>query len=387
LRRPIQSAFPFYTVITIWGFGSGLLTPILPLFIRSIGFSIEEWGYLVTVYAVSTFLFEWLWGALSDRVDRRAFIVIGLLSGSALMYLYTLRELTPLLYVLQFIRGALFIMVGPAVKAMVSDVSSRGIGLSMGLYSSTRRLGSVVGPFVGSVIAETWSYGAALHVYAVVYILGALIAVSIPMIEGLQRDESKESSIVEDCKALFSLRDVSTLFLVSVIVYMGITVVGSYMPIYAKEVVGMSTVNVGALFSIVNIAGFLATPFFGWISDKRGRMPMILFCFIFSTAAMYTLSLAVTSLQLILVLIAFTICFSPLTPMLLATLVEATPKGLLGTSMGMYSTFENLGIVLTPLIYSLIWNAYAPNAIFVAGAITQLLGALVLIAVYRTFRP
>jgi len=73
--------------------------------------------------------------------------------------------------------------------------------------------------------------------------------------------------------------------------------------------------------------------------------------------------------------------------MLLATLVEATPKGLLGTSMGMYSTFENLGIVLTPLIYSLIWSAYAPNAIFIAGAITQLLGVLVLIAAYRTFRP
>jgi len=373
-------------VILIWGFGSGLLTPILPLFVRSLGFSIEEWGYLVTVYAVSTFLFEWLWGALSDRVDRRAFIAIGLISGSALMYLYTLRALTPLLYVLQFIRGALFIMVGPAVKAMVSDVNSGGIGLSMGIYSSTRRLGSVVGPFVGSVIAETWSYGAALHVYAIIYILGALITLIIPKIEGVPRDESEESSLVEDCKTLLSVKAVSTLFLISVIVYMGITVIGSYMPIYAKEVVGMSTVSVGAMFSIVNIAGFLVTPLFGWLSDTHGRMPVILTCFILSTVAMGALSLVGTSLQLILVLTAFTMCFSPITPMLLATLVEVTPKGLLGTSMGIYSTFENLGIVLTPLIYSLIWKVYAPNAIFISGAITQLLGVLLIVAAYRTFR-
>ena len=386
MRRPILSTLPFYTVILIWGFGSGLLTPILPLFVRSLGFSIEEWGYLVTVYAVSTFLFEWLWGALSDRVDRRAFIAIGLISGSALMYLYTLRALTPLLYVLQFIRGALFIMVGPAVKAMVSDVNSGGIGLSMGIYSSTRRLGSVVGPFVGSVIAETWSYGAALHVYAIIYILGALITLIIPKIEGVPRDESEESSLVEDCKTLLSVKAVSTLFLISVIVYMGITVIGSYMPIYAKEVVGMSTVSVGAMFSIVNIAGFLVTPLFGWLSDTHGRMPVILTCFILSTVAMGALSLVGTSLQLILVLTAFTMCFSPITPMLLATLVEVTPKGLLGTSMGIYSTFENLGIVLTPLIYSLIWKVYAPNAIFISGAITQLLGVLLIVAAYRTFR-
>jgi DHA1 family multidrug resistance protein-like MFS transporter len=386
LKHSILSAFPFYTVILIWGFGSGLLTPILPLFIRSLGFSIEEWGYLVTVYAMSTFLFEWLWGALADRVDRRAFIFFGLISGSVLMYLYTLRELTPLLYLLQFIRGALFIMVGPAVKAMVSDVNSGGIGLSMSLYSSTRRLGSVVGPFVGSVIAETLSYGATFHVYAIIYILGALITLTIPKIERLKRDERKESSIVEDCKVLFSQRAILTLFLVSVIVYMGITVITSYMPIYAKEVIGISTVNVGVLFSFVNIAGFLTTPIFGWLSDNHGRMPVIISCFILSTITLCTLFLVVTSLQLILVFMAFTICFSPLTPMLLATLVEVTPKGILGTSMGLYSTFENLGIVLTPLVYSLIWSTHAPNAIFIVGAITQLFGLLLLIAAHKKFR-
>jgi predicted MFS family arabinose efflux permease len=47
--------------------------------------------------------------------------------------------------------------------------------------------------------------------------------------------------------------------------------------------------------------------------------------------------------------------------------------------MGIYSTFENLGIVLTPPIYSLIWTSYAPSAIFVFGALTQVLGVLLLL--------
>jgi MFS family permease len=156
-------------------------------------------------------------------------------------------------------------------------------------------------------------------------------------------------------------------------------VIGSYLPIYAQEIVGMSTVGVGVLFSVGNIAGLLTTPVFGWLSDRHGRVSVALTCFVLSMAAMFGISLAGSPLQLTLSLVFFTMCFSPLTPLLLAMLADATPRSLLGTSMGIYSTFENLGIALTPPIYSLIWISYAPSAIFVFGALTQVLGILLLL--------
>ena len=382
MKRPKASTLPFYAVILLWGFGSGLLTPVLPLYARSLGFSIEGWGLLVTVYAASTFIFEWMWGALSDRVDRRAFIAAGLLSGAALTYLYTLKAFTPLLYALQFVRGATFIMVGPAVKALVSDLNSGGIGLSMGLYSSVRRLGSVIGPVVGTLIAEAWSFESALHVYAAVYLVGALLTVAIPRAD-TPHVQGEDAGILEDAKALFRIRSILVLFAVPVIIYMGRTVIGSYLPIYAQEIVGMSTVGVGALLSVGNIAGLLTTPVFGWLSDRHGKASVGLTCFILSVVAMFGISLAGSPLQLTLSLVIFMMCFSPLTPLLLAMLTDATPRGLLGTSMGIYSTFENLGIVLTPPIYSLIWTSYAPSAIFVFGALTQVLGILLLLTTRR----
>ncbi len=353
-----------------------MLTPVLPLYVRSLGFSIKEWGYLVMVYAVSTFLFEWAWGALSDRVDRRVFIAAGLLSGAALIPLYTLRVPITVFYVLQFLRGALFIMVGPAVKSLVSDMSSGGIGLSMGMYSSVRRLGSVLGPIAGTIVAQALSYESALHLYSLIYIIGA--ATTVFFIKGVPppAERAESPSLIQDCRTLFTTTTIAILFVISVIVYMGRTVIGSYLPIYALEVIGMSTVGVGALFSIGNVAGFLTTPIFGWISDRYSRGTVVLTCFVLSTVAMFSLSLARTNVQLALLLMVFTVCFSPLTPLLLAMLTDATPPGLLGTSMGIYSTFENLGIVFTPPVYSLIWSAYSPSAIFVFGAITQVLGIL-----------
>ncbi|TRO46826.1 MFS transporter, partial [Candidatus Bathyarchaeota archaeon] len=322
LKLNAASTLPFYAVILLWGFGSGLLTPVLPLYARSLGFSIEGWGLLVTVYAASTFIFEWMWGALSDRVDRRAFIAAGLLSGAGLIYLYTLEAFTPLLYALQFVRGATFIMVGPAVKALVSDLNHGGIGLSMGLYSSVRRLGSVIGPVVGTLIEETWSYQSALLVYAAVYLVGALLTVVIPRAQ-THVGEGKSSGILEDAMALFRIRSILILFAVPVIVYMGNTVIGSYLPIYAQEIVGMSTVGVGALISVGNVAGLLTTPIFGWLSDRHGKASVVLACFLLSTAAMFGISLTASPLQLTVSLVLFTMCFSPLTPLLLAMLSDA----------------------------------------------------------------
>lgn len=389
MERNVGRALPFYLVILLWGFGSGILTPVFPLYVRSLGFSIGEWGVLVMVYAVGTFIFEWAWGALSDRVERRLFIAAGLLSGSFLVFLYTLAGSKALFYVLQFLRGALFIMVGPAVKALVSDMNSSGsIGLSMGLYSSVRRLGRAAGPIFGSFMATYWSYEHALYAYSAIYLMGAALTMFFLKANGESGDPSEEppSSIAQDCRYLLMKGPIAILFVIPVIVFMGTTAIGSYLPIYSQEVIGMSTMEIGALFSLSNVIGFLTTPVFGWLSDALGRRRVVLSSFILSTFSLFGFTLAKTSLQLTLALVIFRVVFSPITPLILAMLTDVTPRRLMGASMGIYSTFENLGIVLTPPIYSVIWSAYAPGAIFFFSALTQTMGILLILLKPRSIR-
>jgi len=382
LKAEIRSMLPFYSVILFWGVGSGMLTPVFPLYVRSMGFSIEEWGALVMVYAVGTFVFEWAWGALSDKIDRRLFIASGLASGSILVFLYTVGSSKALFYVLQFVRGALFIMVGPAVKALVSDMNSSGsIGLSMGLYSSVRSLDRAVGPIFGSFLVTYGSYEHALYAYSAIYMIGAVASLFCFKGKGDPSPPSGEKtpSILQDCKYLLTTGSIAILYLIPVILFMGSTSIGSYLPIYAGEVIGMSTMEIGTLFSIGNVIGFFTTPMFGWMSDGLGRRRMVLSCFLLSCVSLFGFTIARTPLQLTLVLITFRVMFSPLTPMFLAMLTDVTPQRLIGTSMGIYSTFENLGIVLTPPVYSVIWNVYAPGYIFMFSALTQVIGILLIL--------
>lgn len=380
----IRSLIPLYLVILLWGAGSGLMIPVFPLYIRSLGFSIEEWGALVMVYALSTFIFEWAWGALSDRADRRIFIALGLLCGAILVPLYTLRALQPFFYILQFLRGSLFIMVGPAVKAMVSDTaSSEGLGLSMGLYSASRRLGGVLGPLIGSYIAQFWSSESALYFYSLISLIGAIVTVAGVRIKdgGETLTEARPPSPISEWRYLFSTYSTLVLFMIPVIIFVVRTAISSYLPIYAAEAVGMSTMGVGIMFSVSNIAGLLTTPLFGWFSDRVGRRRVVLSGFLLSTIMSFGLFFAETPVQLTLATVAFGLFFSPLTPLFLATLTEVTPHGLLGAAMGFYSTFENLGIVVSPPIYSMLWSVHAPRTVFLFSASTQVLGILLILSI------
>jgi predicted MFS family arabinose efflux permease len=48
-------------------------------------------------------------------------------------------------------------------------------------------------------------------------------------------------------------------------------------------------------------------------------------------------------------------------------------------AMGIYGSFEDLGLIVGPMLYGLIWEVYSPSHIFIASAVSLLI-SLVLIA-------
>jgi MFS family permease len=364
-----------------------LLTPVLPLYILSLGFSIEGWGTFVMVYAASTFIFEWIWGVLADLTDRRIFISAGLVSGAFFIFLFTNKSLLPFFFILQFLRGVFRIMVGPAVKALVFDMNySRSIGLSMGVFTAVRSLGGVLGPVLGSSIVYFWGYKEALYTYSLLSIAGAVVMLAVKVDRERRQPQKLDfSEFLRDWRFLFATRTIAVMFMVAVILFFAHTAINSYVPIYAQEVVGMTMIEIGTLFSVGSIVGLFTTPLFGWMSDRFGRSRIILSSFILSTVLMTGFTFAKSPFLMGLAMVLFMVVFTPLTPMALAMLTDVTPRRLMGTSLGLYSTFENLGMIFTPPILSIAWS-YTPEAMFAAIALTQTIGILLLLPSRKLFK-
>jgi MFS family permease len=152
-------------------------------------------GWMTGAYTLTLFLFAPVWGELSDRIDRRAVIAVGLVgSGLALWGLDRAGSLAAL-YVARGAAGALAAAVLPAVLAYVVDVSMPGRRQKRFAWiSSATALGFLLGPLVGNALsgmaggASSMRAGSAMPdspfvLVGAVCLLSAVLALGLPRTE------------------------------------------------------------------------------------------------------------------------------------------------------------------------------------------------------------
>jgi len=385
----LQRLLPVYLLTLLWvvSWGISVSGPVMPLYIRSLGVGVTGWGMLAMAHAVGMVLFEWFWGALSDRMDRRVFVVVSMLGTSVIFPLYTLRGLIPYFFVLQFLIGALAVILGPVSRALVSDNSPPGsLGMSMSLWEVVMTLGHMIGAVVGSYVAQVRSFEQVFYLSSALSIIGGF-AVLITLRRGVERRPrgvGDELSIRKGLRSLISRPSIRFFFCIALTSFMARSVLWAFLPLYASEVVGMTTVEVGMVFAVMSLTQLVAAPIFGRLSYRFGRRRLVIAGFSFTSLMLFLFSFVATPLQLFAAVIGVSVCLS-VNPLLLAMLFEATPSRLRGMSMGVYGTFEDMGLMMGPPLYSLIWSVYSPGLAFLSGAAIQSV-SLVLILMFRVER-
>lgn len=303
LNSNLRQLLPVYLTLVVWtiAWTVSVNGPVMPLYVESLGIGVVGWSLLAASAALGMFLLEWVWGALYDRIDRRLLMIISVLSMSILFPLYTLQGFIPYFIVLQFLSGAVGIAIGPTTRAYVSDESpQKSIGLSASLWWTFFILGRTIGPLVGAFIAQVWSFQYSFYVSTLLsFITVLLILIAFPKKETTRRISSP--NIVSGLKSVLRIRSMAFLFLSALFAFMGVSLIRSFLPLYASEQVRMSTLDVGVLISATSAAQLIAMPSLGWASDKLGRKRMVLLGFGLSSLAFLLFFLVGTASQLMVV--------------------------------------------------------------------------------------
>jgi DHA1 family multidrug resistance protein-like MFS transporter len=354
--------------------------PVLPLYIEALGIGIVGWSALAAAFALGMFLFEWVWGSLSDRTERLLLMVPSVLGMSVLFALYTFHGSFSFFLVLQLLSGAVGVVIGPTTRSYVSEGSpEESIGLYAGLWWAFSSLGAVIGPLIGTYVAQTWSFEHSFYAScAISLILAFVILLSFPRNHHRTRGSSR--SIIYNLKTVLRRHSAGFLFLSAIFALMSFSVVRSFLPLYASGRIGMSTIEVGTLIATVSGAQLATMPVLGWLSDRFGRRRTAVVGFTLSSCAFLLYFLAGTSFQVFLVSIAVGIGLSG-TSLLLAMIPDVTPSTMYGTAIGIYGSFEDLGIIIGPLVYGFVWSATGPVYIFAASAIAQIMAAALVFAI------
>jgi len=133
-------------------------TPVIPLFVQDLAGSSERLGTTVGIVLAATgfasTVSALLVGRLTDRFGRRAILAGCLLAAVALAPLHLLVGSVAQLIALRIATGLALGGMGPALQALMIDVTPAGRrGAAFGLLTTANASGSGAGPIFASVVA------------------------------------------------------------------------------------------------------------------------------------------------------------------------------------------------------------------------------------------
>lgn len=347
--------------------GFYLLMPTLPMFIKQLGGSESQVGFIIGVFTISAVIVRPIVGGLMDRYGRRIFIISGLIFFAITMYLYDWVTGIIFLIVLRILHGISWAISTTSIGTAVTDVippSRRGEG--MGWYGLAMTLGMALGPILGLWIAKSFSF----HYLFLVCTALALIAFILSFITKIPKvkyTEKKQISFFE--KTVLPIAIVT--FFLS-FTFGGIT---TFLPLFAAKI----QVNVGTFFLAYAITLIIIRPLTGRISDKYGEGIIIVPALFILAIALLVLILTKGTIGLVITAILYGIGFGSAQPALQVATIRLAPPEKRGVANATFFTAFDLGIGLGSIILGFVLQLMGYEMLFIVCALSALISLLIFI--------
>jgi MFS family permease len=362
-------------------FSSGIIEPILSLYVRSRGLTIMEVGLLGTASMLGWFVFEPIMGVVADSVRKRTMMVVAIISATAIYALYPFATTLTHFAFLGFARSSVMSAYSIPVKALTAELlPSQDRGRAYGRFMTFVGLGGMISPLIGGFISQGSGYIIPFYASAAVGLVG------LTAIMAMRYDDRPQGGGA----ALRGWRSILTAPVLSVFSVRGLFFVNSgfrssFLPIYLNEspLFNASEAQIGAFFTLVRISGAVSRSTIGDLCDRLGNR-LIIAASVAALGVSYGALLiggGVWGMYAVALLQGVSMAAADMGMML--HLISVMPAGRTGVVMGMYSEAENIGgLISTPTLGYFYENIGAGSSL-VAVAAAMCLNALLAYLVIR----
>ena len=350
----------------------------VPLYAHGLGANRFEVGALFSVATLAAALLSMPSGVLIDRFGTRTLLAVSIIiaAGSQLAMAAT-TSVAPL-FVWQIVGG---LGVGAQQAALFSAITalvpSGRLGRAMGWLTFSMQAGFFIGPSVAGIALQWIDLRTDIGVTTVLLIFaipGAMVASSAPQ-------SSQRLAFMKPLRALVSQRSFAPVVIGLVAATMAWGTVGAFLPIFAKESLGLASSQIGLLLAVQAIANGLARLPGGRLVDRaKHRWPIVFVgVMVWSLAAIVLGHLSGFWAPVVLLVIG--------TPFIATVYVaigvvfgDLSAASTRGVTMGAYGTVLFLGLAAGPLVFGPIVQSYGYAAGFTTCAVVAMALALVMAA-------
>lgn len=268
-------------------------------------------------------------------------------------------------------------------------------GLALSLHGMGGNMGDALAPLaVGALLSVfSWHQIVMLNVVPgtimsmlILYFLGTLNFVSkgkkespAPSVTDLGEVKGRQQSFqsyLSGLKLLVQTPGLFMLILSSSFRSMTQATLLTFLPLYLAKEMQYNVFWVGAVMAILQVAGFIAAPIAGHLSDKLGRRTLLMSCFAVSGVVLLLMTFAGGSTLFVVLIALLGFFLYAARPVMQAWLLESAPSNMGGTSIGLMFGMQSAAQALAPIIGGVVADGYGLMAAFYFLAATILLANL-----------
>lgn len=361
-----------------------LLTPLLPYIRNDFSLTYTQVGWLVLAYNLTYGLSQLPGGWLADRLGPRIMLTIGVAGVAVVGLLIGLSQTYIILALFLVLLGIAGGGYHPSASPLVSaSVEPKHRGRALGIHQIGGTGSFFLAPLIAAGIASFLDWRGTFVVLSIPVIAFGIVFYVLLGRLGYTR-KAKQAVASDDTATLPApghLRRM-VVFVILGIASMVLTYsVISFIPLYIVDHFKASEELGAAMLSLAFFGGLWAGPLGGYLSDRLGRVPVILAVGLIAGPAIYLLNIAPLGVGLSVLLVIMGMAMHLGMPVVEAYLISHTSARRRSTVLGIYYLGSRGGPAIAPAIGYLIDN-YGFNTTFsIVGATMMavtLVGALFL---------
>jgi MFS family permease len=350
-----------------------LITPF-PLYVESIGGGPVEVGLSSTIFAVSAFALRPYMGRLTDTRGRKFTMLIGTVLFVLAPLAYAMSNSMTVLLLARALPGMGIAAYTTAYGALVADVTPRERwGEALGIAGMAPAISIMLGSPIGTSLLDLMGYQS-------VFLISAAMATAALAVTLLLREPSRDSeaqhqlpqSPAASPREVLGMRGILVPSLATLTLGLAHGTTGSFVPLFGRD---RGLGNVGFFFTASSMAVLLSRSFAGRLSDRFGRLPIILPMFVTLALGYMGLNWTHTFTILIAMGVLQGMGFAGVRVGTETMVVDAAPARLRGTAYSLlYFCFDG-GIALGSMVTGLLVGSIGYGTLYLLVGVLCILTA------------
>jgi MFS family permease len=358
----------------------GMITPVVPGYIVSMGISLAFAGTVTGLFSISALIARPLASILGDRLNKKRLLMVWTCLNGLSIISYVLAPGVLWLLLIRISHGIMFSVSTTISYALgVEYVPKEKIGEGVGYLGVSQIIGMAIGPTIGIYLVNN-------HSYQLCFILsGAVIAAIGLSVFMLKYEHTVSIPPLNKKRPTISLRDLIAVELLPNALFVavfasGTGLINSYLAMFGNE---RKIANIGLYFMVNSIVVLAVRPVVGKMIDRKGVAFIILPGFIISAAAMTIIAYSHLLWSVLFAAVLAAIGISGSMPAIQADCLKKLDSSRKTVATGTYLIGIDIGMSAGQIFGGVLTNSYGFTATFCSVGALSLAGFCLYLLYHR----